>query len=199
GLELVARQVLGLESERLAQVAIEVGGALAGNAVDEIERDVVESGITESVHGLPDVVRRRLPLEHLEQTRLEALSADGNARHTSSAQEPGHLDADRLGGRLYGHLPGPGKRMEEPLELRRLGKGGRPPAEKPRLDLWRERVAPERELGEQRVDIGAVLAAAPDDGHEVAVPAPVRAERKMHVQVSNVPHSYLRRSASRFR
>src|SRR5262249_40129232 len=160
---------------------------------------VVESGITESVYRPSDIVRRCLSLEHLEQTWVEALSADGNARHTSCAQEPGHLDGDRLGVRLDGHLPGPGKRTEQPLELRRLREGRRPTAEKHRLDLRRERVTPEPELGEQRVDIGAVLAAAPDDGHEVAVPAPVRAERKVHVQVSNVPHSYLRRSESRFR
>ena len=45
-LELVAGQVLRLERERLGEVALEVGGALAGDAVDEIERDVVKSGIT---------------------------------------------------------------------------------------------------------------------------------------------------------
>ena len=36
-LELVAGEVLGLEREGLREVGVEVGGALAGNAVDEIE------------------------------------------------------------------------------------------------------------------------------------------------------------------
>ena len=45
-LELVAREMLRLERERRTQIALEVGGALAGHPVDEIERDVVKSGIT---------------------------------------------------------------------------------------------------------------------------------------------------------
>ena len=46
GFELVAREVIRPELERLVEVAIEVGGALAGNPVDEVERDVVKAGIT---------------------------------------------------------------------------------------------------------------------------------------------------------
>ena len=37
GLELVARQVLGAELDSCAEVRLEVGGALAGNPVDEVE------------------------------------------------------------------------------------------------------------------------------------------------------------------
>ena len=48
--------MLGLERERLGEVGVEVGGALAGDPVDEVERDVVESGITENVHRAADVV-----------------------------------------------------------------------------------------------------------------------------------------------
>jgi hypothetical protein len=44
-LELVARKVLRLELERRCEIAVEIGGALAWNPVDEVERDVVESGI----------------------------------------------------------------------------------------------------------------------------------------------------------
>ena len=79
GLELVAGQVLRLEGERLVQVAFEVGGALAGDPVDEVERNVVNLGITESVHGAADVVRPRAALEHGKQPCVEALRAD---RHT---------------------------------------------------------------------------------------------------------------------
>ena len=79
GLELVAGEVLGLERDRLVEVALEVGGALARDPVDEIERDVVESGITKTVDGAPDGVRPRAPLERREQLRLEALRAERDA------------------------------------------------------------------------------------------------------------------------
>ena len=44
--QLVRGDVLGLQGECLVEVACEVGGALARDAVDEVERDVVNSGIT---------------------------------------------------------------------------------------------------------------------------------------------------------
>src|SRR5207249_795874 len=56
-LELVARKVVRLQRERGVEVAVEIGGALAGDAVDEVKRDVVKTGITESVVGASDVVR----------------------------------------------------------------------------------------------------------------------------------------------
>ena len=71
--------MLGLERERLGEVGVEVGGGLAGDAVDEIERDVVKSGITENVHGAADVFGLRAALQHGEKSRLEALRAQ---RHT---------------------------------------------------------------------------------------------------------------------
>src|SRR5207244_2057132 len=77
--ELVAREVLGLERQRLGEIGDEIGGALARDPVDEIEGDVVKSGTTEIVDRAPDVDRRRTPLEDAQQVRLEALSAD---RHT---------------------------------------------------------------------------------------------------------------------
>ena len=42
---LVGGNVLGLERQGIGEVACEVGGLLARDAVDEIERDVVNSGI----------------------------------------------------------------------------------------------------------------------------------------------------------
>jgi len=79
GLQLVAGQVLGLERERLGEVGLEVGGALAGNPVEEIERYVVKSGITQNVDRAPDVAGACAPLQHLQQPRLERLRAQ---RHT---------------------------------------------------------------------------------------------------------------------
>src|SRR5207302_1398432 len=78
-LELVAAQVLGLERQRLGEVALEIGGALPRNSVDEVERDVVETGITESVEGAADVVWSGNAVENAQQPAVEALCAD---RHT---------------------------------------------------------------------------------------------------------------------
>jgi hypothetical protein len=76
--------VLGLERERLGEVGVELGGALAGNPVEQVERDVVKSGITENVHRTADVVRPRAPLKHLQQPRLERLSAKRDTVDTVS-------------------------------------------------------------------------------------------------------------------
>src|SRR6266516_7819355 len=75
-LQLVTGDVLGLQRQRVAQVGVEIGGALAGDSVDEIQRDVVKLGIAKSVDGASDVVGPGLPVEHLEQPGPEALRAE---------------------------------------------------------------------------------------------------------------------------
>src|SRR4029450_3632401 len=87
-LELVARQVLRSESERLVDVGVEVGASLAGDPVDEIQRDVVKLGITEMVEGAPDVLRSGAALQYREQVRLKALGAEREPRHSFLAQQP---------------------------------------------------------------------------------------------------------------
>ena len=81
-LELVARQVLGLERQGVREVRIEVGGALAGDPVDEIERNVVETGITESLHCPPDVVRDRQRARALRAGAAENDCAPSETRFT---------------------------------------------------------------------------------------------------------------------
>ena len=71
--------MLGLERERFGEVGVEVGGALAGDPVQEVERDVVKSGITTNVDGATDVLGLRAALEHGKKRRLERLCAK---RHT---------------------------------------------------------------------------------------------------------------------
>jgi hypothetical protein len=86
-LELVAGEVLRAERERLAQVGLEVGGALARDPVDEIERDVVKSASRRCV----DARRTssgRPALEHLEQAGLEALRAERDRVHAAAAAAP---------------------------------------------------------------------------------------------------------------
>ena len=76
--------MLRFERERLGEVGLEIGGPLAGDPVDEIERDVVETGITENVHGPPDVLGLRATLQYGKQRRLEALCAHRHAIDTVS-------------------------------------------------------------------------------------------------------------------
>ena len=67
GLQLVARQVLRPELEGVGQVGIEIGGGLARDPVDEVERDVVKSGITKMVEGTPDGVRLDNTVEDIQE------------------------------------------------------------------------------------------------------------------------------------
>ena len=102
--ELVTGEVLRRELEGVTEVRGEVGGALAGDSVDEVEGDVVKSGITKMVVSAPDGVRLGNALQHLEQVQGEALDAQRNPVDPGPAQEAGKLLRDRLGIRLDGHL-----------------------------------------------------------------------------------------------
>ena len=79
--------MLGLERQRVGEVAVEIGDALTGDPVQEIERDVVESGITEKVHRSPDIVGPGPSLEDLEQVGLEALGAERDPAHPAVHEE----------------------------------------------------------------------------------------------------------------
>ena len=109
------------------------------------------------------------------------------------------LGSDRLGIRFDGELLSSRKPVEEPRELGGVGERRCPAAEEDGLEPIGEDVPLEPELGKERVDVRAVLLAAADHGHEVAVPAPVRAEREVDVQVPYVTHGYFFRSESRFK
>jgi len=76
-------QLDAMERDGVGQIRLEVGGALAGDSVEEVERDVGESGITESVHGVPDVARPGMTLEHREQVRSEALRPERDAAYAA--------------------------------------------------------------------------------------------------------------------
>ena len=172
GFELVARQVVRLELQRRVQVALEVGGALAGDPVDEVERDVVKLGITEMVDGTADVIRTGPPVEHLEEVGPEALRAQRNAGHTPVAQQRRELLGDRLRVCLDRHLGRGRQRLQEPLELNRLRERRGAAAEEHTLEPRREHLPLERQLRKQRIDVRPVLPTPPDDGDEVAVAAP---------------------------
>ena len=85
--------MLRLERERLVEVGVEIGGALAGDAVDQIERDVVKAGSAESVTARRDVVRARPTLEHVEQAAAGSSARRARRGHTALAQEGGQRRA----------------------------------------------------------------------------------------------------------
>ena len=175
--------MLRRERDRLGEVALEVGGALARDAVDEIERDVVKSGIAKKVHRLPDDIGSRASLENVEQVRLEALRAERDPVHAAVPKEPRERRCDRLRVRLDGHLLGRGQSLEHACESIRCGERRRPASEKHCLQSRSENLLLEAELGEKRVDVRAVLILAADCGDEVAVPAAVSTERKVNVEM----------------
>ena len=74
------------------------------------------------------------------------------------------------------------------LERRSLGQRRRAAAEVDRLEPRGEQRLLERELGEDRLDVAAVLPVVADDGDEVAVAAARRAERQVDVQVLCARH-----------
>ena len=188
GLELVAGQVLGLEGEGLAQVTSKVGGALAGDAVDQVERDVVKLGITQSVHGAPDVVRGRAALEHGQQVQAEALCAHGHAVDPAVREPPGQVRREGFRVRFDRHLRRRRQRVQEARERVRFGERRRPTSQVDGLERVREDVALQIELSQKRIDVRVVRSAAADDGHEVAVTAAMRAEREVHVEVPHPAH-----------
>ena len=105
--------MLGRERQSLREVAIEIGGLLARDPVDEIERDVVERGITKSMNGAPDIVRTGNALEHLEQLRRERLRAERDPGDAALAQQRRQLGRDRLRIGLDGHLRGRRQRRQD--------------------------------------------------------------------------------------
>ena len=94
------------ELERRVEIGLEVGRALAGDAVDEVEREVVEARVAKGVERAPHVVRAGTPLQHGEQLRLEALGAERDARDAASRSAARERGRDRLGIRLHRHLVG---------------------------------------------------------------------------------------------
>ena len=127
--------MLGLERDRLREVALEVGHALAGNAVDQVERDVVEAGFPQRRHGGADVLRARAPLERLEQVRLEALRAERDAVDPVLAEQRGEAGRDGLGVGLDRRLGGVRQAGEQARERGGLGDGRRAAAEEDRVDV----------------------------------------------------------------
>ena len=158
-LELVEGEVLRRERQSLREVVVEVGGLLARDPVDEIERDVVERGITKSMHRPPDVVRRGNALEHLEQPRGERLRAERDARDAALAQQRRELAASPSRGSPRRSPPRrPAARRAAAAARPDSVNDGVPPPTKTVASGVGEHASLPLELDQQRVDVGAVLA-----------------------------------------
>ena len=201
-LELVAREVLRLERERLGEVALEVGGALAGDPVEEIEADVVESGITKSVHGAPDVVGPA------RAARAPRAGAAGSSARRSTHDRRRFRDRSAASSPVS---PSPDSPRPSPRPQRAARRAaararpapvnvGVPPPTKTVSSSERAAHAPARARRAARSTYAPCSLGAADDGDEVAVAAAVRAERQMHVEVRarrHVTATRQRRSPSR--
>ena len=189
--------MLRLEREGVAEIGFEIGGALAGDPVDEIERDVVKSGITKMMHGAPDVVRTGNTLEHAQQLGLEGLRAERDARDAGARA----ARAASSGVTVSGFASTVTSAAGGSASSRRTSSGsavnvGVPPPRKIVSSSGASSARSSSSSREQRVDVGAVLPGAADDGDEVAVAAAVRAERQVHVEMPRAAHAALRGRAT---
>src|SRR5581483_745257 len=195
-LQLVAGEMLGPELDRVFEIGVEVCHGLTRDAVEEVEREIVEAGIAEERERAPYVRRLRTPLEHGEEVRAEALRAERDARHTCAAQRAGELRRHRLRVGLDRDLFRRGERLEEANELRERGERRRPAAEEDGLEVVDENFSFLLELPQERVDVRGVLLGPADRGDEVAVAAPVCTERQVHIEVLDVHGALLGRGTS---
>src|SRR6266498_984056 len=200
GLELVAGEVLRRQSQSRCEIALQVGGALTGNSVDEIQRDVVKTGITQMVKGATVVVGTGAPLEHGKQPGIEALRPERDSRHAALPQKRGELGRHGLRVRLDSDLGRPRERVEQTGELSWLCERRRAAAQEDGLDSFGEHVPLEFEFRQQRIHVDAVAFPLADERDEIAVPAPVRTEREVDVEMPGTVRSRLHHlSPSRLR
>ena len=147
-LELVRRDVLGLERERLVEVPLEIRLRLAGDAVDQVEREIVEPGLTQHLERAANVGRLGGAAERAQEPRVERLRAERDAVDAGAAEQRRERRVDRLGIRLDRDRACGGQRAQQVLERRTLRQRRRAAAEVDRLELRCEQRPFERELAE---------------------------------------------------
>ena len=172
--------MVGLQRQRILEVAGQVRLALPRNPKDQVEVEVIHPSLPQNPHRDPHLVGGRPPLEGLQQAGTEALGAQ---RHTVHATLDQHLSlgrGDRLGVAFDGQLAGGRQRGQQPAQGRVGQKRRRAAADEHRA----RRRRPPPQLLDQRVHvaIGHPIR-RPGHGDEVAVAAAVCAERHVQVQV----------------
>ena len=167
------------ERERVGEIGVELGGALAGDAVDEVERDVVKSGITKMMHGASDVVGPAA-------ARARAAARAGtSARRARRDSRPRRAAARASSGVTVSGFastvtsPRGRQRASSRTSSGSAVKVGVPPPRNT-VSSSGEHVALQLELAQQRIDVRPVLIPRrPTDRDEVAVAAAMGAERQV--------------------
>ena len=153
--------MLRLELERLGEIALEVGDALARDPVDQVERDVVEAGVAEGRDGGANIVGARAPLERSSRCGWK-LCAPSETRSTPCSRRSAASSVVTVSGFASTVVSAAGgKRREQSCKRGGLGERRCAAAEEDGLDLVREQRALELQFCKERVDVATVLPAVP--------------------------------------
>ena len=88
--------MVGLQRQQAVEVGSEERAALAGDAVDEVEREVVDARRAQRRHGRAHALRHGAPLQHRQQAGVEALGTQRDAA-AARRQHPGERGVDGSG------------------------------------------------------------------------------------------------------
>ena len=170
--------------ERLGPVAL----GLAGQTVDQVERDVVKAGLARVLIGLLRLLEIVPPPDELEQIVVRGLHADRKAVHALLAQKLERVEAGRIGVAFDGdlavdaHVSVELEGVEELGELVRAVKAGRAAAEIDAVHLiGLDRLGRFLEMIGQRLVIVRHQMLTARERIKVAVRAFACAERNMNV------------------
>ena len=153
--------MLRLEGDGLAQGVDPLVHALAGDAEDEIEVDIVKSRIAQDGMAAEGLVLGMHAAQSLQQAGVPALHAHADTVDAQFAQARGFFQRDGGGVHLDGELLETGEihalteAGDEVVELRGRERGGGASAKENGARL--EPVAPDFRLAEHRIEEGAGL------------------------------------------
>ena len=168
-----------LEREQILEVRSKVGPLLARNPEDQVEVEALDARLPKHADRSRDLLRSGPPLEDVQQVRAEALGAERHTRHATLDQHSSLGRRDRLGVALDRDLC---RRREGGEQAGQVDVGQdrrRASTDEHRLGLEAGAV----DLGDDGIDISGPLVLVAGHGDEVAVAAPMRAERDVDVEV----------------
>ena len=197
-LEPVARDVLRAQSDRLGERVRPVAAGLAGQAVDEIEADVVKPGGAGIFHGHLHLVEAVAAADHFQDIIVGRLHADAQAVEARLVQGAQVVQADAVRIDLDRHLraleqaAGGLDGVEQLDEARRAVKARRAAAEIHRVDV-RRGDAPGAlfDVLEQGVLIVRHAVGRAGAGIKIAVAALARAKRDVDIDTETRFHRQL--------
>ena len=112
--EAVGREVVGGEAQRLVDVGVPSGRALAGEREHEVQVDAPKSRRAHEVVGAVHLLEGVRPAERVQERGAEALDAERDAGHAGREEGAEALAGDRRRGQLYRPLEGAGTARNGP-------------------------------------------------------------------------------------